>query len=310
MLNLSDRFVAAHPDYFRNEAIKWDPYNLPYRFYPHPQSVLVLGSGSGNDVAAALRNGAGDVTAVEIDPLILQIGQKLHFEQPYSSPRVHVTLNDARSYVQNTDQHFDLIVFSLLDSHTTSSYYSTIRIDNYVYTLEALRRTKALLKQGGLMIIKFQVNTPWIDWRLTELAQAVFGRAPLKIQAKESFYSTGGRFLILGSQERIAQALKDSELAAFVAANSNMPSQPAALTTDDWPYFYQHEPGIPASVIIILAVLMLLCGLFLGKAGVSPGSIQWHFFFLGAAFMLLEAQIVSRMGRCCLAPRGSSIRSS
>src|SRR5258708_36745503 len=103
ILNLSDGFVSAHPGYFRDQAPKLNAYNLPYRFYPHPSSVLVLGSGTGNDVAAALRNGASDVTAVEIDPLILQLGKKLHFEQPYSSPRVHAILNDARSYVQNTD---------------------------------------------------------------------------------------------------------------------------------------------------------------------------------------------------------------
>jgi spermidine synthase len=258
--------------------------------------VLVLGSGTGNDVAAALRNGASDVTAVEIDPMILQLGKKLHPEQPYSSPRVHAILNDARSYVQNTDRRFDLIVFSLLDSHTTSSYYSTIRIDNYVYTLEALRRTKALLKPGGLMIIKFMVWTPWIGGRLKELAQAVFGRVPLQIQAKQtSSYTTAGQFLILGSQERIAQALKDPDLAAYVAANSNVQTQSAAMTTDDWPYFYQHEPGIPASVIIILSVLIVLCCFFLRETGTPLGSLQWHFFFLGAAFMLLEADIVSRM---------------
>jgi SAM-dependent methyltransferase len=285
--NLSDRFVAAHPDYFRDEALKWSRYNLPYRFYPHPSSVLLLGAGTGNDAAAALRNGAGDVTAVEIDPLILQLGKKLHFEQPYSSPRVHVILNDARSYIQNTDQRFDLIVFSFLDSHTTSSYYSTIRIDNYVYTLEAIRQTKALLKPGGLMIIKFAVLTPWIGGRLKELAQAVFDRPPLQTQ--------GGRFLILGSQDRIAQALKDPGLAAYVAAKSDAQFQSAALTTDDWPYFYQHEPGIPASVIIISSVLIVLCWIFLRETGTPLGSLQWHFFFLGAAFMLLEAHIVSRM---------------
>lgn len=295
ILDLSDRFVAAHPDRFRNGAIKWNPYNLPYLFYSHPASVLVLGSGTGNDVAAALRNGAGDVTAVEIDPLILQLGRKLHPEQPYSSPRVHTILNDARSYVQNTDQHFDLIVFSLLDSHTTSSYYSTIRIDNYVYTSEALRRTKALLKPGGLMIIKFAVLTPWIGGRLNELAQAVFDNPPLRIATAQTSYTTPGYFLILGSQQRIADALKDPELAGYVAANSNVQTQSAALTTDDWPYFYQHEPGIPASVIIISAALIVLCCIFLGKTGTPIGSLQWHFFFLGTAFMLLEAQIVSRM---------------
>jgi len=92
----------------------------------------------GNDVAAALRNGAGHITAVEIDPLILKLGKQLHFEKPYSSSRVQAVQDDARSYVQNSKERFDLIVFSLLDSHTTNSHFTNIRIDNYVYTLEAL----------------------------------------------------------------------------------------------------------------------------------------------------------------------------
>ncbi len=293
-LNLSDSFVAAHPNYHADEIAPNDKlsdeaghYNLPYRFYPHPSSVLVLGSGTGNDVAAAVRNGAGDVTGVEIDPVILQEGRKLHFEQPYSSPHVHAILNDARSYLQNSNQRFDVIVFAFLDSHTTSSYYSTIRIDNYVYTLEALRRAKTLLKPDGIMVIKFAVLNPWIAGRLYELAQTVFGNPPLQFQAR--------RLMIVGSQQRIAQALKDPRLAAYVTTNGNVPLQSASLTTDDWPYFYQHEPGIPASVIIILSVLIVLCGILLGRTGTSVRSIRLHFFFLGAAFMLLEAHIVSQM---------------
>src|SRR5437867_12985658 len=150
----------------------------------------------GNDVAAAVRNGARHVTAVEIDPLILALGRKLHPENPYGSPLVRTVQDDARSYLQNSSDRFDLIVFSLLDSHTTSSHFSNIRIDNYVYTLEALQATKRLLRPDGVLVVKFQVDTPWIAGRLYGLLQTAFGRAPLHIESESSygFYTTGGRF--------------------------------------------------------------------------------------------------------------------
>ena len=204
IVDLSPKFVTAHPDLFEKEPAEWNPYNIPYRFYPNPPSVLILGSGMGNDVAAALRNGAGRVVAVEIDPLILKLGRGLHFEKPYSSPNVSVASDDACSYVQGSKDSFDLIVFSLLDSHTTSSYYTNIRIDNYVYTLEALKATKALLKPDGVFIVKFQVDTPWIAGRLRGLLEAAFGRAPLQLRTEKSANGTKGTFYIVGSQERIA----------------------------------------------------------------------------------------------------------
>ncbi len=295
ILDLSQDFVAAHPRFFAENPVQWNAYNLPYHFYPHPPSVLVLGAGTGNDVTAALRNGAGRVVAVEIDPLILRMGRQLHFERPYSSPRVRVFVDDARSYVQKSDDHFDLIVFSLLDSHTTSSYYSNIRIDNYVYTVEALRATKRLLKPDGLMIIKFQVNTPWIAGRLYGLVQAVFDRPPLQIRVERGVLATGGTFYISGSPKRLAQALSNPQLSKYVSQHGGVPTEPADLTTDDWPYFYQHEPGLPASVIIVSLVLVLLCWLFLRQTGIAVSAVQWHFFFLGASFLLLESQIISKM---------------
>src|SRR3989441_12822774 len=74
-----------------------------------------------------------------------------------------------------------------------------------------------------------------------------------------------------------------------------MKMTPATLTTDNWPYFYQHEPGLPVSVIVISVALVLLCWVLLRDTGTTLRSLQWHFFFLGAGFMLLEAQIVSKM---------------
>src|SRR5579862_2246261 len=81
IINLDPSFAAGHPKLFEGAPLEWNPYNVPYRFAGHPKSVLVLGAGMGNDVAAALRAGADHVTAVEIDPLIASLGKQLHFEK-------------------------------------------------------------------------------------------------------------------------------------------------------------------------------------------------------------------------------------
>ena len=295
ILDLSPQFVQTHSWLFKDVPIEWNAYNIPYHFYPRPNSVLILGSGMGNDVAAALRNGAGQVTAVEIDPLILKLGKEYHFEKPYGSPRVRVVNDDARSYIENTNERFDAIVFSLLDSHTTTSHYTNIRIDNYVYTVEALEAAKRRLKPDGVFIVKFQVETPWIAGRLHNLLAQVFNHEPVQLQNDASAYTTGGRFFITGSQERIAQAMRDPVLAKYVAQHANLPMEAAPPTTDDWPYFYQRSPGIPIPVVIISAVLIFLCVMLLRDMGTPVRSIGWHFFFLGAGFMLLEAQIISKI---------------
>jgi spermidine synthase len=295
ILNLSPEFVQSHADVFREHPANENSYNMPYRFYSSPPAVLVLGAGMGNDVAAALRNGAGRVEAVEIDPLILKLGEKLHFEHPYQSPRVHVVLDDARSYIENSHDRFDLIVFSLLDSHTTTSHFTNIRIDNYVYTREALQRARQLLKPDGLFVVKFQVDTPWIAGRLYELLKTTFGQNPIQFQTDLGGFDSSGRFFIAGSPERLKQATADPALAAYLASRGNMPMEPASPTTDDWPYFYQHEPGLPMSVILVSIAVLIVFGWFLRQTSGEGTSIDWHFMFLGAGFMLLEAQIVSKM---------------
>jgi spermidine synthase len=295
VLNLSPEFVGSHASDFQGHPVEWNSYNLPYHFYPNPPAVLVLGSGMGNDVAAALRNGAERVVAVEIDPLILSLGRKLHFEHPYQSPRTHVVVDDARSYIQNSKDHFDLIVFSLLDSHTTTSSFSNIRIDNFVYTREAMEQARKLLKPDGLLVIKFRVETPWIAGRLLELTAQVFGHAPVQFETELSKFDSAGRFFVAGSPERLANALKNPVLARYVTSHAGISMQTATITTDDWPYFYQHAPGLPLSVILVSIAILVTFGFFLRQVGDKDTRIQPHFFCLGAGFMLLEAQIVSRM---------------
>jgi hypothetical protein len=71
------------------------------------------------------------------------------------------------------------------------------------------------------------------------------------------------------------------------------------VPTDDWPYIYLEQPTIPVLYYLLAGVLALLFvrGVWRLKAGPAIrawGASNWHFFFLGAGFMLLEVQNVSK----------------
>ena len=112
--------------------------------------VLIIGAGSGNDVAAALRQGAKHVDAVEIDPVIYDLGRRDHPNRPYRDPRVSVHLDDGRSFVRKTERRYDLIVYALVDSLALHSSYSSVRLESFLFTEEAFRDVKAKLKPGGV----------------------------------------------------------------------------------------------------------------------------------------------------------------
>ena len=76
-------------------------YQWPYTVFGDTfDDVLILGAGSGTDVAAALRHGAKHVDAVEIDPVIIRLGRERHPDHPYSDPRVTVINDDARHFLR------------------------------------------------------------------------------------------------------------------------------------------------------------------------------------------------------------------
>jgi SAM-dependent methyltransferase len=174
IINLSEQFLARHPGVMK-EPPEESPYNFPFRFVVPGAKVMIVGSGTGNDVAAALRNGSSAVDAVEIDRAILELGKGNHPEHPYDSPRVTVHVDDARSFLKRTDQHYDLILFGLLDSHSQLSDYANMRIDNFVYTEESFREARERLNPNGVIVVKFFVEHRWLAVRLAEMLRQSFG---------------------------------------------------------------------------------------------------------------------------------------
>ncbi|HJT79116.1 MAG TPA: hypothetical protein VJ739_18110, partial [Gemmataceae bacterium] len=149
-------------------------YNLPYQLRRRPGDVLVVGAGSGNDVAAALRHGAASVTAVEIDPAVLFLGARIHPERPYQDPRTRPVLNDARTYLRHTGDRFDMVVYGLLDSHTNLGAMTNVRLDSFVYTVEGFRDAVARLKGDGLLVVSYLVLDPRQGDKLFAMLRAAY----------------------------------------------------------------------------------------------------------------------------------------
>jgi len=279
-------------------------YDVPLLFHPKPDQVLIVGAGAGNDVAGALRGGAEQITAVEIDPTIIEIGREHHPERPYDSSRVQVVNDDARSFFATTDAKYDLIIFGLLDSHTTTAM-TNARLDHYVYTRESLTRARSLLSEDGVMVLSFEAMKPFIADRIARCLKEVFGTEPLAFRIPENPTGWGGAIFVVGDQDTIEQQLATqpslaSKITAWQTEHPMTLSYTTRVATDDWPYLYLQRPWIPTLYYLLAGLMVLLAvyskfrlrvpGLIAGDWGRS----HWHFFFLGAAFLLLEVQNISK----------------
>lgn len=268
-----------------------DPVHYPprYLFNESFEDVLIIGSGAGTDTAVALYYNNSRVDAVEIDPLIIEIGRKYHPTQPYSDPRVTVINDDARSYLMKTDKKYDLIVYGLTDSLTLLSTYGSLRLESYLYTVDAFREVREHLTEDGLFVTGNHYPKVWFADKLVVMLEQSFNQTPHVI----TFPAVKPGSQVLGETENILtfsgpRIEKLKERSVYEVSTKVTPS------TDDWPFFYMQNPSIPdvyrKGLMLILAFTLVLF-LLLGKT-TGYGRINPHFFFLGAAFMLLETKSI------------------
>jgi spermidine synthase len=285
---------------FSDSSTRWrwirGYYDFPYKAHPKLADVAVVGAGTGNDVAAALRSGAEHVEAIEIDPAIQLTGKLNHPEHPYSDDRVHTVVNDARSFLRTTDQSFDLIVYGLLDSHTLLSHGSSVRLDSFVYTVEGLREARARLKPDGVLSLSFSVLSDALGHKIYRMLQEAFdGRPPICVRA---FYD-GSIIFLESMDEKWSLPLKLVEDSGFrdeTALYAN-PSLRADVSTDDWPFLYMPQRIYPVSYLIMaLLVLALSVLVTVNFVPERPNFNHLSFFFLGAGFMLIETKGITEMG--------------
>lgn len=290
--DLSPNAQIAFPE--RRSVARY--YELPYRLRPDASRVAVVGAGTGNDVAAALRTGAPQVDAIEIDPAILRLGVMYHPEHPYADPRVTSVVDDARTFLRSTANTYDLIVYGLLDSHTLLSHSSSVRLDSYVYTLEGLREARARLNPGGVLSLSFAVLSDEMGRKIYLMMREAFGGSPPVI-----IYARYDAAVVFAQSKQGDLRLDPGLLAGsgFEDRTSRFanPAIQADVSTDDWPFFYMPQRVYPRSYLwgagFVLALSLLLHAGFVGE---RPRAVGLPFFFLGAGFMLVETKGIAELG--------------
>ncbi len=175
MTNFEDRNVK-NIDYLR-----YDITALPY-YLVHNGNVLVIGIGAGRDILTGLLFNQKSITGVEINDTILEIHQKLlaKFNGNLSQhPKVKFIHNEARSFINSTQQKFDLIQLSLIDTFAATQAGAYALTENNLYTIEALKIYYDHLTQKGFFSIAYWLNpgSPESMLKLTAAATEALRRA-------------------------------------------------------------------------------------------------------------------------------------
>jgi hypothetical protein len=293
---------ASDASKFPPDMRGFSQYDLPFLFHSRPQTALLVGAGAGNDAAGALRHGVTRITAVDIDPAIVALGRRYHPDKAYDSPAVTVVIDDARSFFATTRERYDVISFGLLDAHTTTAM-TNARLDHYVYTRESLTRVKALLKEAGIVTLTFDAR-PFIADRIARTLREVFGEEPLCFVVPQTGYGWGGVMFVAGNLKGARRQIdRIPGLATLIGTWQQDHPVPLSYTTkvatDDWPYLYLRTPRIPVLYYLLAGLLFILLARLRWRLNMPElrgpwSSSRWHFFFLGAGFLLLEVQNISK----------------
>ena len=266
------------PEPFYNQIYEW----FPGRRFGH---ALVVGAGSGTDTAYALANRVGAIDAVEIDPRILELGEREHPDHPYSDPRVREYIDDGRAFLRSSSDRYDLIVFALPDSLTLVSTSANVRLESFLFTREAFASAREHLAPNGVFVLYNYYRQPWLLAKIEGMLADVFQTDLLVRQ----YDAPIGSAAVLAASPSPIQVPGQASL-----SSTTSPSERPAAATDDWPFLYLRERVIASYYILALAFVLLVAGVatvLAARAVAAPlAAFSPHFFLLGVAFLLLETR--------------------
>jgi hypothetical protein len=117
----------------------------------------IIGPGGGVDVLRAVANGSGNVTAIEINPIIandIMRGRYRDYSYDlYERPQVHLHVQDGRSYIRASHDFYDVVQMTLVDTWASTAAGAFALSENNLYTVEAFHEYFDHLRPDGMIAI-------------------------------------------------------------------------------------------------------------------------------------------------------------
>lgn len=117
--------------------------------HPDPKSVFIGGGGEGGTLRETLSHKSVEqVVMLDLDQEVVDLCRRYlpqHHQGSFDDARVELLHQDARGYLQDCDQQFDVMVMDLVDPLEGGTAY-------LLYTEEYYRIAKARLREGGVLV--------------------------------------------------------------------------------------------------------------------------------------------------------------
>ncbi|MCS6778791.1 MAG: class I SAM-dependent methyltransferase [Geminicoccaceae bacterium] len=255
------------------DFLRYDLVNLAYAIRNEGRAA-VIGVGGGRDLVSAWTFGFRDITGVEINPIFIRLLDRdfRTFNRLAEVPGVRLVVDEARSWFARTDERFDLVQMSMIDTWAATGAGAFSLSENGLYTVEGWRRFFDRLTASGIFTVSRWYDPADVNetGRLLSLAKA----ALLTRGAAEP-----ERHIVLAAHDRIATIIVGREplSAADIATLTE--------TADRLRFRLLVAPGRPAASPVLARIvaapdLESLHALARGfRLDLSPATDDRPFFF-------------------------------
>ena len=306
---------------------------LPFANFT-PEKTLILGAGAGKDVLQALLAGSEQITAVEINPAMVELTRQHagYNGDIFDRPGVQTVVADGRDFVARSTDAYDMIYLNLVYAQAPTPGSSALS-ESYIFTTEAFRSYWQHLSPGGRLAIVAHQGLEGTRLLMTAIhalnlegisaGTALKHAALLRYDSDDPNQSTSVMILQKSplTQEDVAVLFQAGQAAgmqplflpgAYEGLLRGLTTDEITLdqflvqeeynlfpTTDDSPFFFNIDPGLPQplqTLLIFAGVILLLYLLVMSGARVRPSMLQLLFFGgLGLGFILIEIPLIQRM---------------